>query len=177
VWVDALSDRFYTPTLIRPDNEREGWATSHKSTWVAATSTTARCERRDCGGLLRGVMIMKRIALAVLALAVLGIGLTLALAPARAFIMTLTDENGGCTFSAGAMCGGVLAPAPSTGLVTGDVLTYVLPSLVFTGRVLITEPDGITPSDVLQWYCVPPPGRFYLRHAHRLEQYRPRSCG
>jgi hypothetical protein len=26
----TLSDRFYTPTLIRPDNEREGWAMSHE---------------------------------------------------------------------------------------------------------------------------------------------------
>jgi hypothetical protein len=31
-----------TPTLIRPDNEREGWVMSHKLTWVAATSTAAR---------------------------------------------------------------------------------------------------------------------------------------
>ena len=26
----TLSDRFYTPTLIRPDNRREGWLMSHK---------------------------------------------------------------------------------------------------------------------------------------------------
>ena len=96
---------------------------------------------------------MKRIALAMLALAVFAIGLTFALASARAFTMTLTDENGGCTFNTGAQCGGALAAAPSTGLVSGDVLTYTLPSPVFTGRVLITEPDGTTPSDVLQWYC------------------------
>jgi len=25
----TLSDRFYTPTLIRPDHEREGWVMSH----------------------------------------------------------------------------------------------------------------------------------------------------
>jgi hypothetical protein len=37
----TLSDRFYTPTLIRPDNEREGWVMSHKLTWDAATSTAA----------------------------------------------------------------------------------------------------------------------------------------
>jgi hypothetical protein len=30
VWVAAMSDRFYTPTLIRLDNEREGWVISHK---------------------------------------------------------------------------------------------------------------------------------------------------
>jgi len=74
-------------------------------------------------------------------------------APSHAFIMTLTDENGACTFSTGAQCGGALAAAPSTGLVSGDVLTYTLPERVFAGRVLITEPDGTTPSDVLQWYC------------------------
>ena len=79
--------------------------------------------------------------------------LTFALASARAFRMTLTDENGGCTFSTGAQCGGALAQAPSTGLVSGEVLTYTLPSKVFMGRVLITEPDGTTASDVLQWYC------------------------
>src|SRR5262249_21593858 len=42
----TLSDRFYTPTLIRPDNKREGWVMSHKLSWVAATSTAARRERR-----------------------------------------------------------------------------------------------------------------------------------
>jgi hypothetical protein len=31
-----LSDRFYTPTLIRPDNDREGWVMSHKIDLVAA---------------------------------------------------------------------------------------------------------------------------------------------
>ena len=30
VWAAPLSDRFYTPTLIRPDNEREEWVMSHK---------------------------------------------------------------------------------------------------------------------------------------------------
>ena len=43
----------------------------HKLAWVAATST--RGERRGCGGLLRGVMIMKRIALAASALVALGV--------------------------------------------------------------------------------------------------------
>src|SRR5262249_16891592 len=86
------------------------------------------------------------------------IAVLFAIDPANAFTMSLTDENGGCTFSTGAACSGALAPAPSTGLVTGDVLTYTLPSLVFTGRVLITEPDGTTPSDVLQWYCHFGPG-------------------
>jgi hypothetical protein len=42
----TLSDRFYTPTLIRPDNEREGWVMSRKLTWVVATSTAARRRRQ-----------------------------------------------------------------------------------------------------------------------------------
>jgi hypothetical protein len=32
----TLSDRFFTPTLIRPDNEREGWVMSRKLSLVAA---------------------------------------------------------------------------------------------------------------------------------------------
>jgi hypothetical protein len=38
----TLSDRFYTPTLIRPDNEREGWIMSHKSICVAAPLANAQ---------------------------------------------------------------------------------------------------------------------------------------
>src|SRR5262249_31647255 len=57
-------------------------------------------DRRGCGGLLRGMTIMKRIALVVLGAAVLAIGLTFALAPARAFTM-MFDENGGCQIIVG----------------------------------------------------------------------------
>jgi hypothetical protein len=38
----TLSDRFYTPTLIRPDNEQEGWRMSHKLSCIAAPLANAR---------------------------------------------------------------------------------------------------------------------------------------
>ena len=37
-WRLTLSDRFYTPTLIRPDNEREG-GTCHKLGWICRQLT------------------------------------------------------------------------------------------------------------------------------------------
>src|SRR5262249_1660620 len=60
----TLSDRFYTPTLIRPNNENGG-RMGHVSQieLVAATSIAARRDRHDCGGLLRGVRQMKTFAL------------------------------------------------------------------------------------------------------------------
>jgi hypothetical protein len=82
--------------------------------------------------------------------------LTFAVVPASAFTMTF-DEMGGCQVTGGT-CSGVLAPAPSTGLVSGNVLTFTLPSLVFTGEAVIFEPNGTTVSDVLQWYCSTGPG-------------------
>jgi hypothetical protein len=44
VWgaVNSLSDRFYTPTLIHVDNEREGWVMSHKLSWLAALLANAQ---------------------------------------------------------------------------------------------------------------------------------------
>ena len=70
--------------------------------------------------------------------------LTLASAPAHAFTMTF-DENGGCSITTGT-CSGSLAAAPSTALVPQgtDVLTFALPSKVFTGEAIIYEPDGVT---------------------------------
>jgi hypothetical protein len=37
----TLSDRFYTPTLIRRDNDREGWVMSHKLAWTVPLLASA----------------------------------------------------------------------------------------------------------------------------------------
>src|SRR5262249_58958881 len=76
---------------------------------------------------LRGMPIMKRIALAVVALAALGIGLTLALAPARAFTISF-DESGGCTVISGTGSCTSTTGADPTQLVSGNVLIFSLPS-------------------------------------------------
>jgi len=38
----TLSDRFYTPTLIRPDNERDGWGMSQQMSCGAAPLANAQ---------------------------------------------------------------------------------------------------------------------------------------
>src|SRR5262249_47463703 len=118
-----------------------------KSDFVARPSVTNR--------LIPFWPIVKAALSAPMLLAV-GVFFAFASMPASAFTMTF-DENGGCTIT-GATCSGVLAPAPSTGLVSGNVLTFTLPSLVFTGEAVIFEPNGVTVSDVLQWYCSSGPG-------------------
>jgi hypothetical protein len=86
---------------------------SHKLTWVAATSTAARCERRGCGGLMRGVTIMKRIALAASALTALFAFAVPAYADYTYFTMTF-DEFGTCTSTFGTCSGAVVATDPTT---------------------------------------------------------------
>jgi hypothetical protein len=44
----TLSDRFYTPTLIRPDNHREDWVMSHKLALTVPLHWRARCWQLRC---------------------------------------------------------------------------------------------------------------------------------
>jgi len=76
--------------------------------------------------------------------------LTFGVAPASAFTMTF-DEYGNCSSTVGT-CSSVVAPDP-TGLVSGNVLIFTLPSDTFVGNVNIFEPGGVTISDRLRWYC------------------------
>ena len=71
-------------------------------------------------------------------------------ASARAFTMNF-DEAGNCSADVGT-CGSTTAPDPF-GLVSGNVLIFTTPSFVFTGTVDILDPDGITISDRLRWFC------------------------
>jgi hypothetical protein len=131
---------------------------SHKLTWVAATSTAARRERRGCGGLLRGVTIMKRIALAAAALTVAG----LAFAPSPAYAVatytffTMTfDESGNCTVTFGTCSGFVSQTDPTTNpndtRAPGPVLVFNLPSeMTFTGNANMLDASGAI-SDHLRW--------------------------
>ena len=69
---------------------------------------------------------------------------------ARAFTMTF-DEAGNCSADVGT-CASHTAADPF-GLVSGNVSIFTTPSLVFVGTVDILDPDGITISDRLRWFC------------------------
>jgi hypothetical protein len=71
-------------------------------------------------------------------------------APARAFTMTF-DELGNCSSTVGT-CSSTKASDPFN-LVSGNVLIFTTPSFVFTGIVDVLDPDGITISDRLRWFC------------------------
>jgi hypothetical protein len=92
--------------------------------------------------------------------------LTLASAPVDAFTISFDETlSRGCTSDSGTCTAEILMSDP-TGLASGPVLAFVLPSLVFTGTVSVTDPDGTTISDALRFFnsampteSCPPSGR------------------
>jgi len=102
-----------------------------------------------CGSLFRGSRVMKT----SLLFALIGVVLALSSAPARSDFTISFTESGGCTVISGTgSCTKEILPTDPTGLASGSVLAFVLPSLVFTGTVSVTDPDGTTISDALRFF-------------------------
>jgi hypothetical protein len=115
--------------------------------------TNGLCKSHDRGGcdsLSRGVTVMKT---SVLFATLIGVVLALASTPARSdFTISFTESSGSCTVISGTgSCTSQVLPTDPTGLVSGSVLIFNLPQLVFTGNVNILEPDGVTISDRLRF--------------------------
>ena len=98
---------------------------SHKLAWVAATSIAERREHSGCGGLLREVMIMKRIALTVACMSLLGLSITAG--DASADLIT----NG--SFEQGTFVGGSFGFPLAQQVLAGDSTT--LPGWTATGEL------------------------------------------
>jgi hypothetical protein len=78
--------------------------------------------------------------------------LTLATAPADAFTISFTESlSGGCTSDVGTCTAEILTSDP-TGLVSGPVLAFILPTNVFSGTISVTDPNGTTISDALRLF-------------------------
>ena len=81
-----------------------------------------------------------------LRVACVSLALAFIAAPSWAFTLTF-DENGNCT---GCGAGTFVYGADPTGAYGGNVLAYILPSLVISGTVGINDPDG-RPSDAISF--------------------------
>jgi hypothetical protein len=130
----TLSARFYTPTNISAEILR-----AHEMGEGTMPS-------------IRGVTVMKT---SVLSATLIGLALTLASAPARSDFTIGFNESGGCNIIAivgtNSGCTSQVLATDPTGLVSGSVLVFNLPQLVFTGNVNILDPNGVTISDRLRF--------------------------